>query len=76
VPPSITRAQLQPLPLKYNAAYTAYRGCVDALSKASVDGEAPSPDRLQKEATTLRELADARSNLLAAMRDTLDEKSA
>ena len=31
--PVIIRAQLQAVHLKYNAVYTAYRGCVEALSK-------------------------------------------
>ena len=57
------------LRLKYNAIYTAYRGCVEALSKASIDGGTPSPDLLQKEVTALRELTEVRANLLAAMRD-------
>lgn len=67
--PAITRAQPQSLRLKYNAAYTAYRGCVEALAETSMDGETPSPDLFQKEANALRELTDARANLLAAMRD-------
>jgi len=49
VSPAIARAQLQSRRLNHNAAYTAYRSCVEALSKASIDGNTPSPDLLQKE---------------------------
>jgi hypothetical protein len=66
----ITQAQLQSLRLKYNTAYTAYRSCVEALSRTSVDGGTPSRDLLEKEAYALRNLTDARTNLLAAMRDS------
>lgn len=59
---------LQALRLKYRTAYDAYRSCVDALSKASVRGEAPSTELLKREAAALSELSDARANLLAAMR--------
>jgi hypothetical protein len=69
VSPSISRGQLQSLRLKYNAAYTACRSCAEALSRASVDGGAPSPALLQTEANALRELVEARAKLLAAMRD-------
>ena len=34
---SIIRARLQALRLRYNAVYTACRGWVEALSKASID---------------------------------------
>ena len=74
--PSITQAQPQSLRLTYNAAYTAYRSCDEALSKASMGVGPPSPDLLQKEANALRELTKARANLLAAMRDSSDEISA
>jgi hypothetical protein len=47
---SIIQTQLQALRLKYNAVYTAYRGCVEALGKVSIEGETPSADLLQKEA--------------------------
>ncbi len=74
--PNIIRAQLQQLRLNYNAIYTAYRGCVEALSKASIDGGTPSPDLLQKEVAALRELTEVRADLLAALRDRPDEKLA
>jgi hypothetical protein len=76
VSPAIIQAQLQALRLKYNAVYAAYRGCVEALSKVSIEGKTPSADLLRKEATALRELTEARANLLAAMRDSSDEKLA
>jgi hypothetical protein len=76
VSPSITQAQLQTLRLKYNAAYTAYRSCVDALSKASVDGGTVSPALLKNEAIALRDLTETRAALLATMPDGSDETSA
>jgi hypothetical protein len=69
VSPSITRAQRQSLRLKYDAAYTVYRSCVEAISKASIDGAAPSPGLLQKEANAVRELTESRADLLSAMRN-------
>ena len=63
----------QALRLKYRIAYSAYRSCFDALSKASVGVEAPSKELLQREAAALREFGDARANLLAAIR-FLDEE--
>jgi hypothetical protein len=68
VQPSVDPDQLPVLRMKYNAAYTAYRSCVDALSKISMTGQPPSQDLLDNEARALRELTDARGNLLAAMR--------
>ena len=59
---------LQVLRMKYHAAYDAYRSCVEALSKASMNGGAPSQELLHNEGEALRELTEARANLLAAMR--------
>jgi hypothetical protein len=72
----VTQSQMQSLRLTYDAAYTAYRSCVEALSKGSMAAETPSPDLLLKEATALRELTQARANLLVAMRNLPDQKSA
>jgi len=69
VSPATNRARLQSLRLKYNAGYTEYRSCAEAFSKASMDGGTSSPSLLQTEANALRELTEARANLLAAMRD-------
>ena len=62
MPPDIIRAQLHPLRL--NAIYTAYRGCVEALSKSSIHGGTPSPDLLQKGVSALHELT-AQTNAIA-----------
>jgi hypothetical protein len=66
--PTNSETELQALRLRYNAAYTAYRGCVHALNEASMSGELPSPALLENEARALRELTEARGKLLAAMR--------
>ena len=71
MPPTST--DLQALRMKYNAAYTAYRSCVEALSNGSMAGEAPSPELLEKEANALRELTRARAKLLAAMGELADD---
>lgn len=65
--PPATDAQLQLLRLKYNVAYTAYRSRVNALSEAAMEGKAHSAELLEHEAEILRELNEARANLLAAM---------
>ena len=63
-----TSDHLQVLRMKYNAAYDGYRSCVDALSKASMNGHAPLRELLDAEVKALRELTEARATLLAAMR--------
>jgi hypothetical protein len=65
-----TPEALQVLRMKYHAAYDAYRSCVEALSKASINGGVPSQELLDKEAAALHELTEARGNLLAAMRES------
>jgi hypothetical protein len=67
--PPATDAQLQSLRLRYNAAYTAYRSRVNALSEAAMEGKAHAAELLEHEAKALRELNEARANLLAAMAD-------
>jgi len=67
VPPPVT-PDLLTLRTKYNVAYSAYRSCVEALSRASTTGRPPSQDLLDAEARALRELTEARGSLLAAMR--------
>ena len=73
---SIIQTQLQALRLKYNAVYTAYRGCVEALGKVSIEGETSVGGPASEGSSALRELTEARANLLAAMRDSSDEKLA
>jgi hypothetical protein len=65
--PTITDAELRELRLRYNAAYAAYQGCMIALNEAVMTGEAASPALLKKEAEALRELTEARGELLEAM---------
>jgi hypothetical protein len=64
-----TEATLRDLRQRYQAAYTAYQSCVDALTEMGLKGEKPSDELLQREAKALRELNEAR----AAYRDALME---
>ena len=65
--PRISEAALRELRLRYNSAYTAYQSCVRALTEAAASGIKPSADLLEKEANALRQLTEARAELLAAM---------
>lgn len=60
-------ADLRELRQRYNAAYSAYQSCLIALNDAAATGQTPSPELLKQETAALRELTEARSNLLAAM---------
>lgn len=64
---TISNAALRELRLRYNAAYAAYQSCVMALNEAVMAGVKPSPELLGNEANSLRELTEARSNLLRAL---------
>jgi hypothetical protein len=66
---AFSEAELRELRQRYNAAYTAYQSCVDALTEMGLRGEKPSPELLEKEAKALRDLNEAR----AAYRDALME---
>jgi hypothetical protein len=61
--------ELRELRQLYNAAYTAYQSCVDALTEIGLRGEKPSSELLENEAKALRALNEAR----AAYRDALLE---
>ena len=61
---------LQTLRMRYKAAYTAYQSCVRALTEASMSGAPLSKELLENEAKALRELTEARGNLLAAMAES------
>ncbi len=67
--PPVTDERLRELRLRYNTAYTAYQSCVLALNETAMSGKAPSKTLLENEAKALRELTEARGNLLAAMAD-------
>jgi|SRR5688572_10198816 hypothetical protein len=62
-----TEADLRTLRLRYNAAYSAYQACLIAINEAAMSGQTASADLLKNEAAALRELNDARGNLIAAM---------
>jgi hypothetical protein len=66
--PPVTDERLRELKLRYNAAHSAYQGRATALNEATTSGKRPSAELLQTEAAALRELADARAKLLAALR--------
>lgn len=65
--PPVTDERLRELRQRYNAAYTAYQSCVLALNEAITSGNGPTPELLKNEAAALRELTEARANLLAAI---------
>jgi hypothetical protein len=65
--PAPSEADLRTLRLRYNAAYAAYQSCLIALNEAAMSREAPPPVLLKSEADALRELNEARGNLIAAM---------
>jgi hypothetical protein len=65
--PAPSEADLRELRLRYNAAYSAYQSCLIALNEAAMSGQAPSRSLLENEANALRELTEARGNLIAAM---------
>jgi hypothetical protein len=59
------------LRLKYNAAVAAHKGCMRALTEASMAGTAPSAALVENEAKARRELDLARDALLAAMTEAI-----
>ena len=65
--PAPSEADLRELRLRYNGAYSAYQSCLIALNEAAMSGQPPSKALLENEATALRELTEARGNLIAAM---------
>jgi hypothetical protein len=65
--PASSEADLRELRLRYNAAYSAYQSCLIALNEAAMSGQAASKALLENEAKALRELTEARGNLIAAM---------
>jgi hypothetical protein len=65
--PAPSEADLRTLRLRYNAAYSAYQACLIAINEAAMSGQTASPELLKQEAAALRELNDARGNLIAAM---------
>jgi hypothetical protein len=65
--PPISEVQLREIRHRYNAAYTGYQSCVIALNQAAAGNV--SETLLENEEKALRELTDARANLLAAIRE-------
>jgi hypothetical protein len=62
----VSEDSLRELRQRYNAAYSAYQSCVEALTAASLNGEKPSAELLEK-AKALRELNEARAAYRAAL---------
>jgi hypothetical protein len=67
--PLATETALHELRMRYQAAYTAYQGCVRAVTEATMSGTVPSAALLEQEAKALGALAALRASLLAAMTD-------
>jgi hypothetical protein len=65
--PAPAESDLRELRLRYNAAYSAYQSCLIALNEAAMSGRPASKALLENEAKALRELTEARGNLIAAM---------
>ena len=59
--------ELQSARHSYKAAFTAYMGCVQALSDASQMGEWPPEEILKAEERALQELTSTRHALLDAL---------
>ena len=72
----ITEATLRDLRHRYNAAYTAYQSCVQALTEVTMSGKRPSPDLLANEANALHELTESRGRLLAALAEAQKDEGA
>lgn len=64
---SATNLELRTLKQNYKIAYAAYQSCVKALTEADVNGTKPSAELLESELKALKQLTEARANLLAAM---------
>jgi hypothetical protein len=65
--PAPFEADLRELRMRYNAAYSAYQSCLIAINEAAATGQPASKALLENEANALRELNEARGNLIAAM---------
>jgi hypothetical protein len=63
----VNEASLQELRARYNAAYSATRSCVRALTDASTAGEPAGAALLECEAKAQRALTAARGKLIAAL---------
>jgi hypothetical protein len=62
-----TDAEIGNLRLRYDAAYAAYQSGVMALNEAIWNGKTLTPEQLENEARSLRELTDARAQLMRAL---------
>ena len=67
--PPLSDTALHELRMRYQAAYTAYQGCVRAVTEATMSGAVPSAALLEQEAKALGALTLLRASLLAAMTD-------
>ena len=65
--PTMATKELRELRHKYNAAYTTYMQCVQALSDASQSGVLPAAEVLELEDQALNELTALRKALLDAL---------
>jgi len=72
----ITEVTLRDLRHRYNAAYTAYQSCVQALTEVTMSGKRPSPELQANEARALHELTESRARLLAALAETEKDEGA
>jgi hypothetical protein len=73
--PSMATQGLRELRHQYKAAYTSYMHCVQALSDASHLGVWPTPEVLELEEQSLKELTDCRQALLDALHAHTQKKA-
>jgi hypothetical protein len=67
-----TQPTLLQLRHRYRRAYTSYLSCVKALSDVAVKATRPSQELLDSEASSLREMNEAREALLSAIFEQID----
>ena len=63
----INRNELLALRHRYRSAYTSYLSCVQALSDVALHASRPSRELIANEASSLKEVTEARKALLRAI---------
>ena len=63
----VNRSELLALRHRYRCAYTSYLTCVKALSDVALNASRPSPELIDNEASSLKEVTEARKALLRAI---------
>ena len=74
--PNVSLTALREFRQKYDAAYAAYQSCVNAVNEATMTGNRPAPELVSNEGKAIRELSEARANLLAALAEITGDELA